>query len=229
MFSATADLYDAIYASKDYAAEAAKIGAVIEAERPGATTILDVACGTGEHAKLLSAHYAVDGIDIEPVFVDIARRKSPGRFEVADMRAFELGKRYDVVQCLFSSIGYLIEPADVVAALACFRRHLAPGGVVLVEPWLDPATYRTGLVHMHTVSEPELKICRMNTSDREGDVSVIHFHYLIGTPRGIRTADEVHRLALVATPVMADHFASAGLTATFDPVGPSGRGLFVAR
>ncbi len=229
MFSATAELYDAIYAFKDYAAEAAKIRTTIEAERPGATTILDIACGTGEHARQLAAHYRVDGIDVEPAFVDIARRKSPGTFEVADMCAFELGKRYDVVQCLFSSIGYLLEPARIVAALACFRRHLAPGGVVLVEPWLDPATFTTGAVHMLTVNQPELKICRMNTSQREGDISVLHFHYLIGTPQGIRTVEEVHRLALVTTPVMAAHFASAGLTATFDAAGPSGRGLFVAR
>jgi SAM-dependent methyltransferase len=229
VFSATAELYDTIYSFKDYASEAAKVRAVIEAARPGARTILEVACGTGEHAKYLARDYEVDGIDLEPAFVRIASGKSRGNFAVADMRAFELGRRYDVVLCLFSSIGYVIEPAEIVATLACFRSHLAPGGVVLVEPWLDPATYAAGKVHVLVVERPELKICRMHVSQREGDVSVLHFHYLIGKPGGVERAEEVHRLALVATEQMLAHFASAGLSATFDPVGPSGRGLLVAR
>ena len=106
MSSVTAEIYDAIYAFKDYAGEALKIRQLIAWERPGAKTILDVACGTGEHAKLLSADFEVDGIDLEPKFVEIARAKNPaGNFSIADMRAFDLKKRYDVVQCLFSSIG----------------------------------------------------------------------------------------------------------------------------
>lgn len=77
MFSATADHYDAIYEFKDYAEEALKIWHVIESERPGAKTILDVACGTGEHARLLLSDFEVDGIDAEPKFVEIARTKNP--------------------------------------------------------------------------------------------------------------------------------------------------------
>src|SRR5580704_4011824 len=127
MFSATADLYDEIYSFKDYAQEALKIRHLFEHERPGARTILDVACGTAEHAKLLSADFQIDGIDIEPKFVEIARAKNPhGSFSVADMRTFDLGRRYDVVQCLFSSIGYLLTPEDTVAALKRLRAHLAP-------------------------------------------------------------------------------------------------------
>ena len=229
MFTATADLYDVLYGFKDYAAEAAKLRAVIAAVRPGARTILDVACGTGEHAKHLASDFAVDGIDIEPALVERARSKSAGRFEVADMRAFSLGTTYDVVQCMFSSIGYLIEPADIVAALRCFRAHLAPGGVVLVEPWFTPDVWKTGIVHMLVVDQPELKICRMNTSAREGDVSILHFHYLIGTPAGVRHAEEEHRLALVSTDRMLGYLADAGLAAHFEPEGPAGRGLFVAR
>ena len=53
MYSATAEIYDAIYSFKDYAGEAAKIREIVARERPGARTILDVACGTGEHARVL--------------------------------------------------------------------------------------------------------------------------------------------------------------------------------
>src|SRR5262249_43988229 len=115
MFALTAQYYDLIYSFKNYGVETTKIRAAIRKEHPTAHSILDVACGTGEHAKLLSTEFDVDGIDLEPRFVEIARRKVPtGTFSVADMRSFELKKKYDVVQCLFSSIGYLTQGDDVV-------------------------------------------------------------------------------------------------------------------
>jgi SAM-dependent methyltransferase len=230
MFSATADLYDEIYSFKDYAQESLKIRNVIERERPGAKTILDIACGTAEHARLMSGNFEIDGIDIEARFVEIARAKNPGgNYAVADMRTFDLGRRYDVVQCLFSSIGYLLTPEDTVAALRRFRAHLAPGGVILVEPWLSPAAYKSGVPYMTVVDKPNLKVCRMYVSEREGNVSILHFHYLIATKDGVREAEEIHRLALVETEQMAAYLEAAGLSCVFDPVGLFGRGLFIAR
>jgi len=59
------------------------------------------------------------------------------------MSDFHLPRRYDAVLCLFSSIGYLRTLDRVEAALACFQEHLAPGGVLIVEPWPDdPADVR---------------------------------------------------------------------------------------
>jgi|ERR1019366_6075570 SAM-dependent methyltransferase len=230
MFSISAEIYDAIYSFKDYATESSKIRQLIEHERPGAKSILDVACGTAEHAKYLSADFQIDGIDLEPGLIEVARAKNPaGNFSVADMRAFQLGKRYDVVQCLFSSIGYLLNAEDVVAALKCFRAHLTPDGIILVEPWLTPSAYKLGHPHMITVDQPDLKVCRMNVSAREDNVSEIRFHYLIGTPEGVRHEEEVHRLALIPTETMASYFQAAGLRSTFDPVGLFDRGLFIAR
>jgi len=230
MFSLTAELYDALYSFKDYAAEAAGLRRLLNREHPGARTVLDVGCGTGEHARHLSESFAVDGLDLEPGLVAVARTKNPrGEFHVADMRTFELEKRYDVVLCLFGSIGYLLAPSDIVAALSRFRAHLAPGGIVLVEPWLSPEAYRPGTPHMLTVDLPELKVCRINVSRQEGDISVLHFHYLIATPAGVRRAEEIHRLALVPTARMSEHFQTAGLHPRFDPTRLSGRGLFLAR
>ncbi|HEY1551431.1 MAG TPA: class I SAM-dependent methyltransferase [Kofleriaceae bacterium] len=230
MFSSTAELYDIIYGHKDYAAEVATIRAVIDRERPGARSILDVACGSGEHARVLADVYDVDALDLDPTFVAIAAAKLPrGRVVQADMRDFAMGRTYDVVQCLFSSIGYVLEPADVIATLVRFRDHLAPGGVVLVEPWFEPASYTDGVVHMLTVTRPELKLSRVHVSRVADGVSILDFNYLIGTPDGVRHEIETHRLRLTSFAEMATWFDAAGLAATFDPVGPSGRGLFVGR
>jgi hypothetical protein len=63
MFIDSPELYDAIYHFKNYARECDRLRSLINEVVPGARTILDVACGTGAHAKFLKHHYAVDGID----------------------------------------------------------------------------------------------------------------------------------------------------------------------
>jgi SAM-dependent methyltransferase len=128
MFSESGDLYDHIYtAMKDYAAEAHSVAQVLRAHLPDARDVLDVACGTGEHARHLVAVHAfrVDGVDLDPVLIRHAQAKNiGGRFTVQDMVDFDLGRTYDAVICMFSSIGYAVTLDRVVAALAAMRRHL---------------------------------------------------------------------------------------------------------
>ena len=92
MFSASAELYDLIYSGfKDYPAEAAQVAALIRAAHPTARLVLDVGCGTAEHARLLTANHSftVDGLDRDPAFVRIARRKPPeASIYEADMMEF---------------------------------------------------------------------------------------------------------------------------------------------
>jgi len=233
VFSVSAELYDLIYSSfKDYPAEAAQIAAVVRRANPAARRLLDVACGTGEHARLLTeAHgFAVDGLDLDPAFVRIARGKLPNAdvFE-ADMTSFALGRRYDAVLCLFSSVGYARTPENVRRALACFRAHLADGGVVLVEPWLPPDVVEHGRVGVNTVRAPGVTVCRMSHMEVDGRISRLRFEYLVGRPEGIEHAAEVHELGLLTTEEMARCFRDAGLEPEYDAAGPSGRGLFVAR
>jgi ubiquinone/menaquinone biosynthesis C-methylase UbiE len=231
MFAKTAQYYDLIYSFKNYEKETQQIVDLIAREHPTARSVLDVACGTAEHAKYLSRTFQVDGIDIQPKFVEIARGKVPsGRFWVADMRDFDVSGRYDVVQCLFSSIGFLKQSQDVVRALLCFKKHLNPGGIVIVEPWFTPDQWQAGLIpHMVTVDRPDLKICRMSATGREGTISKIRFHYLVGRVQGVEHLTEDHELALYTLEEMLRFFQQAGLAARYDPEGIFGRGLYVAQ
>lgn len=231
MYDKTALLYDKVYSFKDYDKEVRMIRERIALEHPSAKTLLDVGCGTGEHAKLLTPDFtSVDGIDLQKEFVEIAAGKVPsGTFRVADMRSFDMGRSYDVIQCLFSSIGYLLKGDDVIQALECFRRHLNPGGVILVEPWFEPQNWTSGLPAMTTVDEPNLKICRMNVSEREGSISVLNFNYLVADPSGVSHFEETHLLALYTVEEMLSFFRAARLSASHDPEGIFGRGMYVAR
>lgn len=179
MFKKSTQYYDVIYGFKDYNEESRSISELIKRINPNAHRILDVACGTAEHAKHLSQSFSVDGIDIEPEFIKIASTKVPtGMFKIADMSNFNLGSKYDIVMCLFSSIGYLTKAELVVRALKCFKKHLAEGGAIIIEPWFQPNQWMVNRPHMQTIDLPDLKICRMNTSMKEGTISKIFFHYL---------------------------------------------------
>ncbi len=135
MFTETAQLYDLIYTEmKDYRDEAAKVAELVRSHLPKARRLLDVACGTGEHARYLSQEhdFQVDGIDIEPAFVDIARQKNPsGMFECADMVDFNMENQYDAVLCLFSSIGYVRDQSKLARAIEAMLKHVVPGGMLV--------------------------------------------------------------------------------------------------
>jgi SAM-dependent methyltransferase len=233
MFSASAELYDLLYAGfKDYAVEAAELAATIRRVHPHARTVLDVACGTAEHARLLTDEHGfrVDGLDLDPNFVRIARAKLPhASVHEADMTSFELRERYDVVLCLFSSIGYVRTLENVRRTLERFRHHLADGGIVLVEPWFTPGALEPGRIFTKTAEAEGVSICRMSHMEIEDRLSRLRFEYLIGRPEGIQRASEIHELGLFTTEEMLECFREAALQAEHDPQGPYGRGLFIGR
>jgi hypothetical protein len=73
-----------------------------------------------------------------------------------------------------------------------------------------------------------LKIARINLCQREGNVSIFDFEYLVGTPDGIERFTEHHELGLFTVEQYLEAFRAAGLEADHDPEGPMGRGLYIA-
>ena len=132
-------LYDALYAYKDYEGEAARIVEIVDARFAGAASLLDVACGTGKHLEILRGTYRVEGADIDRGLLEIARDRVPDvPLHLADMRDLGLQGRFDVITCLFSAIGHLKDTDELDAAIASMAAHLTPRGILLVEPWIEP-------------------------------------------------------------------------------------------
>src|SRR5262249_34919265 len=109
----------------------------------------------------------------------------------------------------------------------CMATQLAPGGVLLIEPWLYSENFKPGHLHALFVDEPDLKLARMSDSSREGDISVIRFEYLISTPDGITRETETHKLGLFTQEEYTQAIEQAGLAVDYDPIGPMNRGLFI--
>ena len=56
------------------------------------------------------------------------------RFLEQDMRELDVdGRPFDVVTCLFDSIGYGVEDEAIVGTLRAMAKHLAPNGILVVE------------------------------------------------------------------------------------------------
>jgi SAM-dependent methyltransferase len=138
--------YDLLYRDKDYRGEAAYIESLIRTQRPGARSVLDLGCGTGRHASLLAERgYDVTGVDRSPAMLAEARARGTGtkggrtEFVEGDVRSVRLGKQFDVVVSLFHVMSYQTTNADLAAAFATLRAHLAPGGLFIFDCWYGPA------------------------------------------------------------------------------------------
>jgi SAM-dependent methyltransferase len=227
-----AALYDAIHEvrGKDYGLESLRLLEMVALGRPGATSLLDVACGTGRHLQHLSHSLECAGLDADAGMLALARLRCPDlSFTQADMVDFDLGRHFDVVTCLFSAIGYVATEERLDRSVACMAKHLSRGGLLIVEPWFQPEEWSDGIVNMNTVDQPELKAVRMNISRRQADVAVLDFHWLVGTPQGIESFVEHHELALFTWDQYRAAFERAGLEVEVDKRGLSGRGLVVGR
>lgn len=230
VFTQSAEFYDDFYGHKDYADEVQRLRAVVRDRAPGARRWLDVACGTGRHLELLARHFEVAGVDLDPTLLAKARTRCPGvELTVGDMRSFALDRRFDVVSCLFSSIGYARTVEGLHATVANLARHLAEGGVLIVEPWFEPGEWETGRVAAERPIEGGRRsLVRMFASGREGNVSHLDIHYLVGVDGDVTYGHEHHELGLFPWDEYRSAFEAAGLVGVeIDPAGLIGRGLVI--
>jgi SAM-dependent methyltransferase len=227
-----AELYDVIYAFKDYAGESRALHDIIDrcarTPRRERRTLLDVACGTGVHLSHLRQWYDVEGIELSPWMLTAARDRLPDvPLHQYDMRHFDLSRRFDAVTCLFSAIGYMRTVGELRRAMATMARHALPDGLVLVEPWLSPDRFVDGHTHVHLAEGAGVKIARVSVGRRQGDTSVLEMHHMVASESGVERFLERHEVTLFTHEQYMSAFTAAGLVVVYDAEGLTGRGLYV--
>ncbi len=230
-YTKSAELYDALYsAKKDYSKEAEQVHAIIqEHKHTDSDDLLDVACGTGLHAEVLRRWYHVEGLDVCEGQLAVAQKRLPDvTFYLADMSHFATGKKYDAITCLFSAIGELLDIEQVNSAISAMAKHLKPGGVLIVEPWLRPEQFKEGRIWTVFVDEPNLKVARMTVAERHGRIVDLHMRYMVGRSGNIEEFVEHHQEALHTVDEYMNAFKLAGLDTAYDEEGLIGRGLYIA-
>ena len=111
---------------------------------PAAARILDVCCGTGHLAGLLSGRgYRVTGFDASAEMIACARIRAPvAEFQVADATGFRPAADFDAAVSTFDSLNHILDPELLEAAVRHVGEALQPGGLFAFDMLLEEA-YQT--------------------------------------------------------------------------------------
>lgn len=134
---AYAGIYDQLYAEKQYATE---VGTVLELLGKGVSSVLDVGCGTGRHAREFAARgIFVTGIDLDAEMIAVAVAAVPDSgpmpsFYVGGPAAAPAGP-FDAATALFNVINYLSDARALLEFFGEIGRRLRPGAPFLFDAW----------------------------------------------------------------------------------------------
>jgi ubiquinone/menaquinone biosynthesis C-methylase UbiE len=104
---------------------------------------LDLACGTGTLAMLLADDgWQVTGLDSAPAMLAQARAKAASSPAAAQLRFVEGDMRhlgtlpaagFHLATCIYDSLNYMLDEADLAACFAAVANVLAPGGLYVAD------------------------------------------------------------------------------------------------
>jgi len=212
----TAKWYDLIYAldGKDYRSETTELVNLVDQHAPLASSLLDVACGTGRHLELLSDRFDdLAGIDLSLEMLEIAATRL-GSIPLyrADMCEMDLGRRFDVITCLFSAIGHLPDTEALHQTVARFTEHLEPGGLIIIDGWVTPDRWEDGRCGVITGSIEGGHLARAARVSSRGRISMIDFHYLHITADAIEHLEEHIELTMFTEDDYRAAFTASGMS-----------------
>lgn len=228
-FHNSASVYDVIYQNMlDYPDLAAKLVAVLEESTPQVADVLEVGCGTGLYLEQLARRYSVTGLDLSAPMLEIAAARCPEATLVeGDMTDFDLGREFDAVVCVFSSIGYVVTEEAMRAAIAAMARHVRRGGVVVVEPWLRPEVATDRYHNAAVFQGDDTTVARLVYTRIDDGKTLMDMHHVVATGAGVESFVERHVMGLFTVDQHLEAFEAAGLDVTYHPEGLIGRGLYV--
>jgi ubiquinone/menaquinone biosynthesis C-methylase UbiE len=112
---------------------------ILERYQAKPETVLDLACGEGTFAILMSkAGYKVTGVDKSKAMLRIAKERIDQE-QVAvellnlDMRELSINQKFDLVTCWFDSLNYLLKPQDLVKTFKGVSKGLKPDGLFMFD------------------------------------------------------------------------------------------------
>ena len=138
-YSELAQIYDHVMRHVDYIRWADYIQSVFTRFEATPKDVLELACGTGAMACILDDRgYCMTGIDRSESMIAVAKRKSVDsrrtiRFQVGDMVRMPVSGSFDAVLCLYDSINYVVDEADIAAMLKGLRRVLNADGLFVFD------------------------------------------------------------------------------------------------
>ena len=198
MFGEYARIYDLVYSGKDYKKESEEITKIIKKyKKSQGNELLEFAVGTGNYLQYLKKYFHVAGVDISGEMLKIAKKKLHGiKLIKGDMAKINLGKQFDVVLCLFSSIGYAKNYKNLERTIKNFSRHLKKGGILIISPWFGEKNFKPGR-NVGTYGDDNIKIARIYVAEKDKGVSILNLYFLISEKgKDVKYVKDRHELGL---------------------------------
>ncbi|MBN1160419.1 MAG: class I SAM-dependent methyltransferase [Dehalococcoidales bacterium] len=150
---------------------------------PDRGKILDLCCGTGQLAKVLTEKgYKVTGIDGSANQIKYARKNAPGaRFIIADARDFKLPPEYDAVLSTFDSLNHILKPIELRKVFRNVSKCLASGGVFIFDMNTEKTFEKGWKVSKEIKETPEYFFAHYGDYNKESKIA--EFHCTIFQPK----------------------------------------------
>src|SRR5258707_15364812 len=138
-----------------------------EAARDFGDPVLELGCGTGRITmSIAEAGKRITGLDLSERMLERAVKKRAAlRVEArerlhliqGDMARFDLGEKFRLVIIPFRPFQHLLEVRQQVDCLDCARKHLSPGGRLILDVFQTDAERMHDPVHMREMLVSEYK------------------------------------------------------------------------
>jgi SAM-dependent methyltransferase len=206
--------YNLLYKDKDYAGEAQYVHELIQKYRPGAKTILNLGCGTGNHDfEFAKLGYKVTGIDLSAEMLAAANnclstlntQTSSLNFIQGDIRTVRLDITFDVVISLFHVMSYQTTNDDLHAAVNTAKTHLDLGGLFLFDCWYGPAVLTDPpVIRIKRLADDEIEVLRIAEPLMHYNENLVDVNFLVmitdKSTGAVEQIKETHRMRYLFMP-----------------------------
>ncbi|GIJ22948.1 hypothetical protein [Micromonospora lutea] len=215
--------------SRDLLAEAQTMLRIILARHPQASSLIEVGCGAGERLRVLGQRISlVEGVVADDATARVARRSSPGTtIHQARLGGLDLGRRYDVVACLYDGLAEL-PLAGYREVLRNLAELLDTGGLLLLAPfWMPDVAIRRTASDELSRGDDGRTLARVSRGAPRDGAHRLERHVLLAEGDGVRHAADSRTLHAFGRREHLNALAAAGCAADFLPTGLTGRPLLV--
>lgn len=162
---------------------------------PGRKILIDVACGSGGHAELLSrTGFEVYAVDLNDGMLRLVKKNLPkARVFKQDLRQLQVPVQADVLICMYNSINYNYSYDELTHTFQRFYDHLKPGGVFIFDAAFMKHTWKPGPFSVETMTTPEFEVARVNKSKKRsfGIVEIVFVIFEKGRKKIVETQNKI--------------------------------------
>jgi len=200
LYNELAWTWEILVSEEEYLPEARFVKKMIKKYKktPG-NELLDVGCGAGHHDLFLKDDYKVVGIDGGKKMLELAKRRNPElEYHQADMRTFQLNRKFDLVMAM-DMIMYNLTYPDLKKTLQNFSNHLKVGGLLLfyVENLKDKFEQNKTRFKKHKKGNIEIVLIENDYDPNPDDTEFeCHLIFLIRKDGQIKIEVDKHHMGL---------------------------------